>query len=272
MLTLFSETYPARPVRFIRVVVGAICLLRSIEEYRVMSRVLKPTLMRFPVFEWVPAPTIRQAAVVLAAWFLAAFAFMIGWKTRIAGLILAATMGYTLILDQQLYFSHLYLLSLIVLPLTLAEIGRPGESQSVWRWPILLLQIQLSIVYFFAAVTKLNSVYLNGYMLGAMMRADLQPVISYPHVLPALAIGSIVIELVLAGIFWIPRFRKIGVVVGVLFHLTMVLTLSPGGAGQLAIFAAACIAIYPLYFLQKEQHGPVAVDEPLDRDGVVEIG
>ncbi len=272
MLSLFSETYPARTVRFIRFVIGAVCLLRSIEEYRVMSRVLKPTLMRFPVFEWVPALTMRQAAVVLAVWFVAAFAFMIGWKTRLTGLVLAATMGFTLILDQQLYFSHLYLLSLIVLLLTLAEIGRPGESQSVWRWPILLLQIQLSIVYFFAAVTKLNSVYLNGYMLGAMMRADLQQWISYPGVLPALAVGSIVIELILAGIFWIPRLRKIGVVVGVLFHLSMVLTLSPGGAGQLAIFATACISIYPLYFLQKEQHGPAPIHERLDRDDVVEIG
>jgi hypothetical protein len=253
MLSLFSETLPARRVRLIRFVVGAICLLRAIEEYRVMTRVLNPQTMRFPVFEWLPAFTARQAAILLSIWFVAAVAFTIGWKTKIAGLILAACMGYTLFLDQQLYFSHLYLFCLIVLLLTLAYIGRPSETKSVWRWPILLLQIQLSIVYFFAAITKLNSVYLSGYMLGANLRPDLPRIFFNPNVLSAMAVASIVVELALAGGFWIKKLRKGAVVVGVLFHFTMVLSLTSRVAAQLALFAAACIAIYPLYFIQSEQ-------------------
>jgi hypothetical protein len=253
MLSLFSETLPARRVRLIRFVVGAICLLRAIEEYRVMSRVLDPRAMRFPVFEWFPAFTGGQAALVLSVWFAGALAFMIGWKTKIAGLILAATMGYTLFLDQQLYFSHLYLFCLIVLLLTLAYIGLPTDSRSVWRWPILLLQIQLSIVYFFAAVTKLNAVYLSGYMLGATLRPDLPRIVFDPKVLSAMAVASIVIELALAVGFWIKRLRKGAVVVGALFHFTLILSLSPLVAAQLALFAAACIAIYPLYFIPTEK-------------------
>jgi hypothetical protein len=258
MLSLFSDTLPARPVRFIRFAVGAICLLRSIEGYRLMSRVLNHVSMRFPVWEALPAFNRTQALMVLALWFISALAFMMGWKTRISGLILAATMGYTLVLDQQLYSSHLYLLCLVVLLLTVAEFGDPSTSPTVWRWPVVLLQIQLSLVYFFAALTKMNSVYMNGYMLGANLRREMPAVAFNPRVLSAMAVTSIVIELFLAGAFWIRSLRKVAVVVGALFHLAMITTLTPQVAGQLAIFAAACIAIYPLYFLRK-QEAPAAV-------------
>jgi hypothetical protein len=252
MLRVFSEILPARPLRFIQRVIGAMCLLRVIEEYRVMSRVLRPQSIRFPVIEGLPLLTQAQAAILLALWFGAALAFTIGWKTRISGFVLAAVMGYTLLIDQQLYASNLYLLCLIVLLLTLAEVGRPSESNFVWRWPILLLQIQLSIVYFFAAVTKVNSVYLKGYMLGSNLRKDFPALVFAPGMLTTLAVASIVVELFLAGAFWVRSLRKSAVVVGVLFHVAMVLTLTPAVAAQLIVFAVACISIYPLFFLQKQ--------------------
>lgn len=258
MLSLFSETLPARPVRFIRFVIGAICLLRSIEEYRLMSKVLSSHSMRFPIFEWIPALTKGPAVFLLILWFLAALAFTIGWRTRVVGLILTAVMGCTLVLDQQYYSSHLYLLCLIVLLLTLAETGRPSDSLSVWRWPILLLQIQLSLIYFFAAVTKLNAVYLSGYMLGANFRRNIPAIAFNPRLLSVMSVTSIVVELALAVSFWIKDLRKGAVVVGVLFHFTIVATLAPAVAGQLALFAAACIAIYPLFFVKKQEHGPTA--------------
>ncbi|HEU4765972.1 MAG TPA: HTTM domain-containing protein [Pyrinomonadaceae bacterium] len=274
MLSLFSETLPGRPVRFIRFVIGAICVLRVIEEYRLMSRVLQSGWLRFPMAEWLPAATKAQATVVLVLWLLSALAFMAGWRTKITGLVLAASMGYSLTLDQQLYSSHLYLLTLIVLLLTLSEIARPDGSPSVWRWPILLLQIQLSLVYFFAAVTKMNSQYLSGYMLAENLRRELPAMIFNPRVLSAMAVTSIVVELTLAVSFWIKDLRKGAVVVGTLFHFTMVLSLAPNVAGQLAIFAAACIAIYPLFFVQTEKHGPTAeqiTETPLDRGTTVGI-
>ena len=252
MLKLFSELVPARPIRLIQRVIGAVCLLRVIEEYHVMSRVLNPNSIRFPVIEGVPSLTLGQAAIMLPLWFGAALAFTIGWKTRVSGFVLAAVMGYTLLIDQQLYASNLYLLCLIVLLLTLAEVGRPSESNFVWRWPILLLQIQLSLVYFFAAVTKVNSVYLKGYMLGSNLRKDFPAVVFMPRMLTTLAVASIVIELFLAGAFWVRRVKKSALVVGVLFHVTMVVTLTPLVAAQLIVFAVACISIYPLFFLQKQ--------------------
>jgi hypothetical protein len=267
MLTLFSEVVPARPIKLIQRVVGAICLLRGIEEYRLMSRLLNPQTVHFPIIEALPLFTRHQAAIVLAMWFGAALAFAVGWKTKISGPVLVASMGYSLFIDQQLYSSHVYLLCLIVLLFTVAEVGRPSESNSVWRWPLILLQIQLSIVYFFAAVTKMNPVYLSGYMLGANLRKGLPAAVSTPRMLTVLALTSIVVELFLAGAFWVRGLRKGAVLVGALFHFAMVLTLTPSVAAQLIVFALACFSIYPLYFVQKQENGPVATttNVPLDR-------
>src|SRR5215218_2951161 len=138
MLKVFSEVLSARPLRIIQRIIGAMCLLRVYEEYRIMSRVLKPQSIHFPIIEGLPLFTRGQAAILLPLWFGTSLAFTIGWKTRISGFILATVMGYTLLIDQQLYASNLYLLCLIVLLLTVAEVGRPSESNFVWRWPILL--------------------------------------------------------------------------------------------------------------------------------------
>lgn len=263
MLKLFSEVLPLRPIKLLQRLVGAICFLRAIQEYRVMSRLLNPQSIHFPIIEGLPKLALGHAAIVLALWFGAALAFAIGFRTRTFGFVLALVMGYTLLIDQQLYASNLYLLCLIVLLLTLAEVGRPSESNSVWRWPILLLQIQLSIVYFFAAVTKVNSVYLKGYMLGSNLRKDFPAAVFMPRMLTTLAVASIVIELFLAGAFWVRSLRKSAVLVGVLFHVTMVLTLTPLVAAQLIVFAVACISIYPLFFLQKPKNDLIAAGASL---------
>ena len=57
----------------------------------------------------------------LALWILAALAFALGWKSRVAGAALVMVTGYTLILDHQTYSNHLYLLFLTILLLTIAE-------------------------------------------------------------------------------------------------------------------------------------------------------
>jgi hypothetical protein len=89
-------------------------------------------------------------------------------------------------------------------------------------------------------------------MLGSNLRKDFPALVFAPGMLTTLAVASIVVELFLAGAFWVRSLRKSAVVVGVLFHVAMVLTLTPAVAAQLIVFAVACISIYPLFFLQKQ--------------------
>jgi hypothetical protein len=246
MLTLFAERVPARSVVILRVVIGLVSILRGIEEWRVMRLVFRPDIVRFPMFEFLPVIGARAATGFLVAWMLAACAFTIGAQVRLSGLVLAATMGTTLFIDQQLYFSHLYLLTLIVLLVALAN--PENRAETVIYWPVLLLKLQLSIVYIFAAVSKMNSQYLSGFMLAANFRKSL---VFPPALLSAFAAASIFVEVFLAFALWSRRWRKPAVVIGVGFHAVMVFSLAPPVMAQLALFAVECIALYQLFFIPR---------------------
>ena len=98
---------------------------------------------------------------------------MLGLRTRLCGTILTLSMAYTLFFDQQLYSNHLYLATLVVLLLTIADSAarwsldarRLGRRDLILEWPTLLLKIQISIVYFYAALLKINPQYLSGTMI-----------------------------------------------------------------------------------------------------------
>jgi len=246
MLTLFSERVPARSVVLLRVVIGLVSIFRGIEEWRVMSHVFRPGIVRFPMFEFLPVIGLREAMVLLAVWLLSALAFTVGVQVRLSGLVLAATMGATLFIDQQLYFSHLYLLTLIVLLVAMAD--PENRSETVLYWPVLLLKLQLSIVYLFAALSKLNSQYLSGFMLGANFRKSLT---FSPAVLSAFAATSVFVEVFLAFALWSTRLRKPAVIIGIAMHAAMVCLLAPPVIAQLALFAVECLALYPLFFIAK---------------------
>ena len=250
----------ARPVAVVRMFVGLAAALRGLEGGRLLWNVLSPETARMPYFEWVPAIP-REAVFWLAGvWFAAGLAFLAGWRTRFWGSVLALVIVYVLALDQQTYASHLYLLLLILVLLTLADSGaaysldarRRGRRATVPGWPVWLLKRQLTIVYGFAALTKLNAEYLSG----SVLRENLLPGLvrwidasGYGDpLLRASAVLSILIEAFLAAGFLIPGWRRAAIWVGVAFHVAMVSLLAPEVALQLGIFALETLALYALFF------------------------
>jgi hypothetical protein len=172
-------------------------------------------------------------------------------------------MAYTLFFDQQLYSNHLYLATLVVLLLTIADSGarfsldarRMGGRDLIVEWPILLLKIQISIVYFYAGLLKINPQYLSGTMIAGFwpfsQLAALPGAWPPAIVLPLIAWASILLEFFLAAALWVPRLRWLALVAGVGFHMAIIWT---GGAHPgvpdipFAIFAMVTVAPYALFF------------------------
>jgi Vitamin K-dependent gamma-carboxylase len=244
----------------IRIIIGADAALRGLEARRVMLAVWEPGKLQLPFFDWLTIPPPPWLNLYAVLWITLALAFCVGWRTRLVGIALAATMFASLFFDQQLYSNHLYLISLIVLLLAVANAGARYSvdawlgrgAATVAEWPLTLLKIQLSLVYFFGAVSKINSVYLSGVVLYLNLRPG--GLVSLPVSLrtlqtcAVLAAASVIVDMGLAFGLWLWRFRALTVVVGVLFHLTLILLLTSDLAAQLAIFAVACVSIYPLFF------------------------
>ncbi|MEO7910185.1 MAG: HTTM domain-containing protein [Roseiflexaceae bacterium] len=253
----------ARPVAIVRMLVGLAAIGFALEAWINIGRVLLPQVVDMPYVAWNPSLPVAMLPLFIGVWLCAALAFMLGLLTRLCGAILTLSMAYTLFLDQQLYSNHLYLATLVVLLLTIAGSGarlsldarRSGGRDLISEWPILLLKIQVSIVYFYAALVKVNSQYLSGAMLADFWPfntlATLPSGWSPAQLLPFFAVASILTELFLAVALWVPRLRWLALLVGIGFHLMIIFT---GGAtpGEpdiaFAIFALVTVAPYTLFF------------------------
>jgi len=260
----------AGPVGLARLGVGAAAVIEVFEVMPLLRRLHDPSLVTAPRFEILPTLPASGIGLFLGLWALAALAFCVGWHTRPAGTVLSGLLVYTLALDHQLYSNHLYLMALLVALLTLADSGAAvsfdslGEErrQTIPAWPVVLVRLQVSIVYLFAAAAKLNVMYLSGLVLRYQLRVP--GLDSVPPALFALAaIGSVLTEVFLGLAFWNRRLRPVAFVVGVGFHLTILATMRilPDlltfallmGSAYLSFFSS----ISPVPARQPARQGPV---------------
>src|SRR4029453_4745052 len=103
--------------------------------------------------------------------------------------------------DQNFWGHHVYFIGLMTLLLTFVDSDaalsvralRGDRRARVTNWPILLMKIQLSLVYFFAAIAKLNPIFLSGYVIASRTtHAALAQ--QAPIVLSGLAVAAVAAE------------------------------------------------------------------------------
>lgn len=232
----------------IRILIGSAAFIQAIEAAMILRAVLDDGMLRLPFVGWLPV--IPHALIPLFAlvWCIAAIAFAAGWHYRIAGSVLALLMGYSIVLDQQTYSNHVWLLVIVVGIVSWAG----SEAARLLRW-------QLSIVYFFAAVSKMNLIYVSGAIIGLNMRhgwlVPLPESLVRWELLMPLAIMSIVLELFLAFAFWSRRHRKAATIAGILFHITFVVLFPADVALGLIVFGCVMFAMFIAF-----HPGPIRLD------------
>lgn len=103
---------------------------------------------------------------------LAALGVMLGAWYRISAVLLFLTFTHVFLLDQAQYLNHFYMISLISLlmifvpahrTLSIDAWRKPGlRGDDVPAWALWLLLAQLSVVYFYAGIAKLNGDWIKG--------------------------------------------------------------------------------------------------------------
>ncbi|MBW3591342.1 MAG: HTTM domain-containing protein [Actinobacteria bacterium] len=243
----------ALPIGAARIGVGIAAMLAAVELSSVLADLDDPAVVRVPRFEWIADIPPEAVVPFLVLWMLAGLAFCLGWNTRPAGALLIGLLGYVLVLDQQLYANHLYLLTLMILLLTLGHSDaslsirarRHGGRETIPAWPVVLIRTQVSIVYAFAAISKLNLPYIAGAVL--LLNSPVAGIESLPHwIFIAAAVASVAVEAFLTVAFWIRRFRTGAVVVGVGFHL--IILASVRVVPDLITFAVLMASAYLAFF------------------------
>jgi hypothetical protein len=171
--------------------------------------------------------------------------FVLGKGIRLAALaILSGFLVFVFAFD--FYNHHTYLI------ITICAIFALGVSVPQ------LLKIQLTIVYAFAALTKINETYLSGSELySSMVQAAVWQAVfrddPSPKFLMIVSAASIVVEAFLAVALWFARTRGIALVVGLCFHAGLVIAVTGGFDlfADLSIYGGLILALY-LPFFQDE--------------------
>lgn len=249
------------PETFVRIGVGIAGAIIAHEDWTVLTDIAGDRLA-VPLIGALPAPTEFLAFVHFAIMVAAAALTIAGVLSRLAAAALAASAAWALVWDQQTYSSHQVLLVVLCTLLACSEpgaalswdarrgrIGRPTPG-----WPLFLMMTQISVVYAFAALSKLNDVFLSGAVIAATEHFSLPE-----QILPALAALAVLTEFTLALALWLPGLRRQAVALGLALHLSIVLMLRP--TWVLLAFALLCVSVYPA-FLTRAGAGAPAQDEP----------
>jgi predicted DCC family thiol-disulfide oxidoreductase YuxK len=254
---LISSGAPARPVAIARIGVAVAVLLEAVHSGATLLRLDDPGILHAPYVPWMPQVTDGLAWVLIGLWVVSATGMLLGWRTRLATAVLTATIAAVLLLDQQLYSNHLYLIVLVCGLLTVADSGaalsldafRVGESTEISGWPIWLLRLQVSVVYGYAALSKLNPDFLSGSVVASYLRKSgpLAMPESWRFLEPMLILSVLAIctEAFLAVALWSRRWRPAALVAALALHVGITGWLEP--TYQLLVFSLATLPLLILF-------------------------
>jgi predicted DCC family thiol-disulfide oxidoreductase YuxK len=154
------------------------------------------------------------------------------------------------LIDQNLWSNHGYLLLLLTLLLGFMDSdaalsvrwlqdGRP--EREIPSWPVILIGIQLSIVYFYTAIAKINPVFLGGDIIQGSVH--LPPSLRRPGVVVAMAVATVTIELFLVFGLWLRRLRPWAFLLGFCLHGSITVLMGPA----LWIFSLMTLSAYAVF-------------------------
>jgi predicted small integral membrane protein len=252
LTSLLTGRTPAVPVAICRIGLGVAAFGRSLKTARDLYLIQHdPSVVPAPVFSFPRIDTLPEIALVGGLGMAASIALTVGYRARLSAALLAGTITFLHVVDYNFWAHHVYFLGLMLLLLSLTE-SDAALSGRAWRgrgapavtaWPVLLMKIQLSLVYFFTGVAKLNPLFLSGYVLSS--RSLLPVALHHPIVLWSLAGAAVAAELFLSFALWPSRLRPWGMLVGIALHVLVPIVF--GLYAGLIVFSVATLGVYALF-------------------------
>lgn len=203
---------------------------------RIVAKFTRQTFyFKFRYFEWVEPISPMAMRWLFIVYGIAGLLIFLGLFYRIATLTAAICISYIFLVDATNYLNHFYLVivfsfMMFFIPANLSwsiyALLNPQKSQStVPGWAIWLLRIQLALVYFFAALAKMNVDWINGMPLyhwigdRATDATGVESLLGMPIVIYIFTYGGLLYDLMVAPLLLVKRTRAIGYCLSLTFHL-----------------------------------------------------
>lgn len=230
---------PIAPLAFLRIAFGGIMLFSVIRfafNGWIADQYITPQyFFSYPGFEWVKPLGDPGMYWLFAFMGLSAFMMMIGGFYRFFSWAFFLSFTYVELIDKTNYLNHYYFISIMALLLALLPAHRvcsldvwrnPGlRLQTIPNWMLVAPKLQLSLVYFFAGVAKLNPDWLLHAMpLKIWLPAQshlpiIGPLLQQEWVAYAFSWGGALFDLAVPFLLWFAITRRWAYMAVIGFHL-----------------------------------------------------
>jgi len=286
-----SAPVDAASLAVVRIVLGVMIAWDAVRYYAygVIAEyyILPKWHFTYLYFGWVRPWPGNGMYVHFAAIFVLATLVALGlcYRFAIVGLFLAYT--YVFLLEEAAYMNHHYLIALLCFLMIWMQPQRafaldrrrhPDLPATVPRWNVLLLRFQLSVVYIYGAVAKLNADWLAGEpMYSEIVRRSNDVPGLAAHLPPALlayaiAYGGLLLDVAIPAALLARRTRRLGFALAVVFHLLNDVVLHIG------VFSYLMIGAITIFFdpqwpreLWRRQRPAVVAQSPPRSGGPVRV-
>ncbi|MGI9557731.1 MAG: HTTM domain-containing protein [Solirubrobacterales bacterium] len=251
---LLTRQVDARPLALTRIVVGLSGIAFAVfVERRGLNRLAEEGIFTAPPTDFLPALTPGLVDVLIALWIAFGIALTLGLFARTSAAGVALVAGASIALDLQAFSNHVTLLIALSALLALGDPGavwsldarRRGTRSAVPYWPVFLLKFQVTTVYAYAALTKVNGSFLGAEVLASRWEPVVgsSPAGGVEAVLVGVAISTVLAEGFLAVGLWDERLRRIALPLGLGLHVAIPATLGV----TLIPFSTMMLAVYVLF-------------------------
>jgi hypothetical protein len=224
----FARRAPLNAIRWSRWLLAGAAAFAILETGVLFARIVDDTTIRVPRLEAF-AVSSATAVAVLGVWALGTAALMSDrWRVRAGWLAWVGAVSAGL-LDRQTLAGEVVFLVAVFSFLHWLHAVLEHQDSAVGHAPLRVIQWQISVVFAWTAIAKLNPIFLSGGILWVAFDGP----VPWPDslrtqpVLMAMAVATVLFEMALAVGFWLRGLRRAAVVGAVLFHVFIVLFLSP---------------------------------------------
>lgn len=257
MRAILTQVIDPRPLAAARILVGLVSLGFTFEWIRVLVRASSGKYLAMPVIAGWPPPAPELVWALVGLSLGASTAMVLGLAGRLPAVTIALTTAAVLLADQQTYSNHMVLLMMLALFLGASgsanawALPRRFRPAQVPYWPVFLIKVQITTLYAWTAVAKVNPQYLSGEVLGEYLHSW-APIPD--NSLSAVAVLSVATEAFLSISLWIPKAQKVSFVVGAGLHIGIVVLL--GSPAPLIGFGMLMLSGYVLFAWGEVGPGP----------------
>ncbi|AFM03120.1 Vitamin K-dependent gamma-carboxylase [Bernardetia litoralis DSM 6794] len=190
--------------------------------------------------------------------FILGLMVVFGFKYRFACIAMFFSATSIFLMEKTLYINHVYLYCILFLVFAFLPANRAFsvdahqnpkiKSSEIPAWTVYCIVFQLSIVYFYAGIAKLNIDWLHAQPMQMWLAGKINHPIPYLGILLAhkshaflVAYGGIIFDLLVVPLMLWKKTRKLAFILAIFFHAINALTF---GIGTFPWFSIAATALF----------------------------